>query len=91
MYPFISYMSGIPLALNPPSPYSLHPSTPPPLHASTPPPQHDTAYNSKHGGKWHVKNLRLFIEGTYGVEASNRLFYGMDQVQCSRVQCSAVQ
>ena len=43
--------------------------------------QHDTGYNSKHGGKWHVKNLRLFVEGTYGVEASNRLFHGMDQVR----------
>jgi tubulin polyglutamylase TTLL1 len=30
-------------------------------------------YNSSHGGKWHVKNLRLFIESTFGLEASNRL------------------
>ena len=40
--------------------------------------KHNDDYNSKHGGKWHVKNLRLFIESTYGLEASNRLFYGMD-------------
>lgn len=42
--------------------------------------KHNEEYNSKHGGKWHVQNLRLFLEGTYGLEASNRLFSEMDQV-----------
>jgi len=42
--------------------------------------KHNDDYNSKHGGKWHVQNLRLYIEQTYGLEASNRLFAGMDQL-----------
>eukprot|EP01034_Spumella_vulgaris_P034887 gene34887-43017_t len=42
--------------------------------------KHNDEYNSKHGGKWHIQNLRLYIESTFGLEASNRLFYGMDQL-----------
>lgn len=42
--------------------------------------KHNDDYNSKHGGKWHVQNLRLYIEQAFGLEASNRLFYGMDQL-----------
>jgi tubulin polyglutamylase TTLL1 len=42
--------------------------------------KHGDDYNSKHGGKWHVRNLRLFVEHTYGLEASNKLFLGMDQL-----------
>ena len=42
--------------------------------------KHGNDYNSKHGGKWHVRNLRLFVEHTYGLEASNKLFHGMDQL-----------
>ena len=42
--------------------------------------KHNDDYNSKHGGKWHVQNLRLYIESTYGLEASNKLFQGMDQL-----------
>lgn len=42
--------------------------------------KHNDDYNSKHGGKWHVQNLRLYIEATYGLEASNKLFVGMDQL-----------
>lgn len=37
-------------------------------------------YNSKHGGKWHIRNLRLYIESVYGLEAVNKLFYGIDQL-----------
>lgn len=40
--------------------------------------KHNDEYNSKHGGKWHVRNLRLYIEQVYGLEASNRLFQAMD-------------
>jgi tubulin polyglutamylase TTLL1 len=40
----------------------------------------DENYNSQHGGKWHIQNLRLYIESIYGLEASNKLFYGMDQL-----------
>mmetsp|Transcript_1055 Transcript_1055/g.1065 ORF Transcript_1055/g.1065 Transcript_1055/m.1065 type:complete len:433 (+) Transcript_1055:87-1385(+) len=37
-------------------------------------------YNSSHGGKWHVQNLRLYLESTYGIEATNRLFFDIDQL-----------
>jgi tubulin polyglutamylase TTLL1 len=42
--------------------------------------KHNDDYNSKHGGKWHIRNLRLYIEHVFGLEASNRLFAGMDQL-----------
>jgi len=42
--------------------------------------KHNDEYNSKHGGKWHVQNLRLYIESTYGLEASNKLFAGIDNL-----------
>eukprot|EP01035_Chromulina_nebulosa_P017207 gene17207-22728_t len=35
--------------------------------------KHNEEYNSKHGGKWHIRNLRLYIESVYGLEASNNL------------------
>ncbi|XP_050410433.1 polyglutamylase complex subunit TTLL1 [Patella vulgata] len=31
-------------------------------------------YNSIHGGKWTVQNLRLFLEGTRGKEIADKLF-----------------
>jgi tubulin polyglutamylase TTLL1 len=42
--------------------------------------KHAEDYNSRHGGKWHIKSLRLYLESTYGLEPSNRLFGGMDQL-----------
>lgn len=42
--------------------------------------KHDADYNQRHGGKWHVENLRLYIESSFGLEASNKLFQGMDQL-----------
>ena len=42
--------------------------------------KHDDQYNQRHGGKWHINNLRLYVEATYGLEASNRLFHSMDQL-----------
>jgi|LauGreSBDMM110SN_4_FD.fasta_scaffold44582_1 tubulin polyglutamylase TTLL1 len=42
--------------------------------------KHNDEYNSKHGGKWHVQNLRLYVESTYGLEASNKLFAGIDNL-----------
>lgn len=42
--------------------------------------KHNEEYNSKHGGKWHVRNLRLYIESIYGLEASNKLFQGIDHL-----------
>ena len=31
-------------------------------------------YNEVHGGKWHLRNLRLYIEGTAGHEVAKTLF-----------------
>ena len=31
-------------------------------------------YNDKHGGKWSVKNLRLYLESTRGKEITEKLF-----------------
>ncbi len=31
-------------------------------------------YNSIHGGKWTVDNLKLYLEGTRGKEITDRLF-----------------
>lgn len=42
--------------------------------------KHNDDYNSKHGGKWHIQNLRIYVEGIYGLEASNRLFAAMDSL-----------
>ena len=42
--------------------------------------KHNEDYNDKHGGKWHVRNLRLYIESSFGLEASNKLFQGIDQL-----------
>ena len=42
--------------------------------------KHNEDYNAKHGGKWHVQHLRLFLEGTHGLEATNRLFAEMDKI-----------
>lgn len=42
--------------------------------------KHNEDYNSRHGGKWHIRNLRMYVEGVYGLEASNKLFYEMDQI-----------
>jgi tubulin polyglutamylase TTLL1 len=39
-----------------------------------------TDYNQRNGGKWHIDNLRLYVEMSYGLEASNRLFQCMDQL-----------
>merc|ERR1712098_465090 len=31
-------------------------------------------YNRAHGGKWHLNNLKLFIEGIFGRDRANQLF-----------------
>lgn len=41
--------------------------------------KHNDDYNSKHGGKWHVRYLRLYLESIYGIEKSNQLFGDIDQ------------
>ncbi|CAM9343010.1 unnamed protein product, partial [Phaeothamnion confervicola] len=42
--------------------------------------KHGEDYNARHGGKWHVKNLRLFLEATRGREACARLFADIDDI-----------
>mmetsp|Transcript_17931 Transcript_17931/g.54859 ORF Transcript_17931/g.54859 Transcript_17931/m.54859 type:complete len:293 (+) Transcript_17931:180-1058(+) len=46
-------------------------------------------YNSIHGGKWHIRNLRLYLQGTAGLEATERLFAEMDAIIVH--SCKAVQ
>ncbi|XP_066927671.1 polyglutamylase complex subunit TTLL1-like isoform X2 [Clytia hemisphaerica] len=36
--------------------------------------KHGDEYNSTHGGKWTIENLRLYLEGTRGHEVTNKLF-----------------
>ena len=31
-------------------------------------------YNTSHGGKWNIKNLKLYIEGTNGIDIANQVF-----------------
>lgn len=35
---------------------------------------------ARHGGKWHIRNLRLFLEGTRGREAVSALFGDIDRI-----------
>lgn len=34
----------------------------------------------RHGGKWHIRNLRLFLEATRGREAVSNLFGEIDSI-----------
>ncbi len=36
--------------------------------------KHAADYNSNHGGKWNLRNFRLWLEGTRGKEVSDKLF-----------------
>ncbi|XP_030845156.1 probable tubulin polyglutamylase TTLL1 [Strongylocentrotus purpuratus] len=40
--------------------------------------KHGDEYNSHHGGKWTVQNLRLHLEGTRGKEVTDKLFDEMN-------------
>lgn len=40
--------------------------------------KHGNDYNSQHGGKWGVKNLKLYLEGTRGKPVTERLFEQID-------------
>ena len=42
--------------------------------------KHNDEYNNKHGGKWNMKNLRLFLEATWGYEAVTKLFTDIDNI-----------
>ena len=35
--------------------------------------KHADGYSNAHGGKWSLRNLKLYVEGTRGAEAANKL------------------
>ncbi|KAJ1470571.1 tubulin-tyrosine ligase/Tubulin polyglutamylase, partial [Baffinella frigidus] len=39
--------------------------------------KHSEDYNEDHGGKWHIRNLRLYLQATYGQERTDRCFLQM--------------
>lgn len=36
--------------------------------------KHGDEYNTKHGNKWSVKNVKLYLRGVYGEEVTNKCF-----------------
>lgn len=42
--------------------------------------KHNEDYNTSHGGKWHIQNLKVYIEAIYGLEKSDKLFRSIDQL-----------
>jgi tubulin polyglutamylase TTLL1 len=42
--------------------------------------KHNEDYNDSHGGKWTISNLRLYLEGTRGKEATTKLFADIDDL-----------
>ena len=42
--------------------------------------KHHEEYNSDHGNKWSLKNLRLWLEGVYGHERTVKLFQDMQAI-----------
>lgn len=36
--------------------------------------KHGDEYNTSHGGKWNIKNLKLLLEGSHGKQAANYVF-----------------
>ena len=42
--------------------------------------KHSADYNNEHGGKWNVTNLRLFLESTRGLKATEVLFQKIDDL-----------
>ncbi|EGB03869.1 hypothetical protein AURANDRAFT_33385 [Aureococcus anophagefferens] len=42
--------------------------------------KHNDDYNVKHGGKWNLQHVRLFVEATWGREASAKLFDDIDRI-----------
>ncbi|XP_071485275.1 polyglutamylase complex subunit TTLL1-like [Diadema setosum] len=40
--------------------------------------KHGDEYNSHHGGKWTVENLKLYLEGTRGKEVTDKLYDEMN-------------
>lgn len=42
--------------------------------------KHNEEYNSRHGGKWSLNNLRLFLESTRGLAATEALFRDIERI-----------
>ena len=42
--------------------------------------KHGDDYNDKHGGKWNLQHVRLFVEATWGRAASAKLFDDIDRI-----------
>lgn len=42
--------------------------------------KHGEGYNTKHGGKWPLKNLRLYLEATRGAADTAKLFRDMELI-----------
>lgn len=42
--------------------------------------KHNEEYNAKHGGKWDLQSLRLFLEATWGMETAAKLFDEIDNI-----------
>lgn len=42
--------------------------------------QQSEDYNTSHGNKWHVRNLRLYLEASCGFERTQRLFDSIDEL-----------
>jgi tubulin polyglutamylase TTLL1 len=37
-------------------------------------------YNEKHGGKWTLRNFRLYIEGIHGIQRANQVFEDIERI-----------
>jgi len=42
--------------------------------------KHSENYNEHHGGKWHIQNLKLFVEMNYGREKAEKCFEGINHI-----------
>ncbi len=42
--------------------------------------KHNESYSSTHGGKWSLRNLRVYIEATYGEAAATKMFRDIEQI-----------
>jgi len=47
-------------------------------------------YNSVHGGKWTIHNLRLFLESTRGKETTDELFNQINWITVHALKAVAV-
>lgn len=48
--------------------------------------KHGETYNAKHGNKWPLQNLEMYIAGTQGTDACRRLFSEIDSVMINSLK-----